>query len=46
MYERYGEEGTASTVPRGDLKLGGTMRHDNKRGTAPRGLHRLWIQPG
>jgi len=31
MYERYGEEGTASTVPLGDLKLGGrTWRGTNR----------------
>ena len=45
MYERYGEEGTASTVQLGNLKLGGKMRRGNERSTAPRGLHRLWVQP-
>ena len=45
-YERYGEEGTASTVPLGDLKLGGRIWRGPNRSAAPRGLHRLWVQPG
>ena len=34
MYERYGEEGTASTVPLGDLKLGGRIWRGPNRSAA------------
>jgi hypothetical protein len=39
MYERYGEEGTASTVPLGDLKLGGRIwRGPNRSAARQRGF--------
>ena len=39
MYERYGEEGTASTVPLGDLKLGARIwRGPNRSAARQRGF--------